>query len=85
MSYWVYVIKGESTGRYYVGSTGDLPDRLRRHNANRSAATRNRGPWRVVYTEEFISRQEAANRERAIKAQKSRACVERLVRAARVG
>jgi len=85
MGYCVYILKSDATGRYYIGSTADLDARLRRHNDNRSAATRLRGPWRLVYREEYASRQAAVARERQIKAQKSRAYVERLVRAARVG
>jgi putative endonuclease len=85
MGYWVYILQSEATGRYYIGSTADLDDRLRRHNENRSAATKVRGPWRLVHREEFPSRRAAVARERQIKAQKSRAYVERVVRAAPVG
>jgi len=78
MAYWVYILRSESTGRFYVGHTDDLGDRIRRHNEGRSEATRTRGPWKLAYQEEFSTRQAAAARERAIKNQKSRSYIERL-------
>jgi len=48
MEYWVYILQSESTGRYYVGQTHNLADRLVRHNSGRTAANRGRGPWRLV-------------------------------------
>jgi len=78
MAYWVYILRSESTGRFYVGHTDDLGDRIRRYNEGRSEATRTRGPWTLVYQEEFPTRQAAVARERAIKNQKSRSYIERL-------
>jgi len=38
--FYVYVLGSSKTGRRYVGSCEDLSDRLRRHNAGHSKATR---------------------------------------------
>ena len=84
MPYWVYILQSEATGQYYVGQTNDLADRMRRHNKQRTAATKGGGPWRLVYQEEFSTRQAAAARERAIKRQKSRQFIERLCASKRV-
>lgn len=78
MAYWVYVLRSESTGRYYIGHTNDLEDRVRRHNEGRPDAARNRGSWLLVYQEEFPTRKAAAARERAIKDQKSRGYIKML-------
>ncbi len=72
MPYWVYILKSESTGHFYVGQTHDVEDRLRRHNAGRVLATRNRGPWQLGYCEAHPTRQAAVARERALKARKGR-------------
>jgi putative endonuclease len=85
MAYWVYVLQSETTGRYYVGSTADLEARLARHTANRSAATKGRGPWQLVYREAFPTRQAALARERAIKARKGRDYLETLRQSGAVG
>jgi len=78
MAYWVYILQSEPTGRYYIGQTHDPPNRLHRHNADRTQANRGRGPWRLVYSEEWPTRQAAVARERAIKARKSRAYIDTL-------
>ncbi len=72
MDYWVYVLESTSTGHFYVGQTQDLADRVRRHAEGRVAATRGRGPWRLVYSERVSTRSAAVARERQIKARKSR-------------
>jgi putative endonuclease len=76
MAFFVYILQSETTGRYYVGQTKDVEARLRYHNANYSLALRNRGPWRLVCSEKYATRSEAVQRERYIKAQKSREFIE---------
>jgi putative endonuclease len=63
-----YILQSESTGRYYVGSTEDLPNRLSEHNSGEGKSTRSGVPWRVIWTEEFTTRSDAGKRERQIKA-----------------
>ena len=79
----VYILQSEQSGRYYVGQTQDVEERLAYHNANYSKALKNRGPWRLVHREAFLTRVEAVRRERQIKAWKDRKMVERLVSASR--
>jgi putative endonuclease len=85
MAHWVYILQSESTGRYYVGQTRDLAERLARHTAGRTAANRGRGPWRVGYHQEFPTRQAAVARERQLKARKSREYLAALCAERRVG
>ncbi|MGA9120858.1 MAG: GIY-YIG nuclease family protein [Bacteroidota bacterium] len=75
----VYVLQSESCGSFYVGQTEDTAERVQRHNEGRVPATRGKGPWRVVHTEQYATRSEACRRERQIKAQKSREYITRLV------
>jgi len=60
-------------GRLYTGSTNDLERRLEEHGRGKSHYTRNAGPFEVVYTEEFGTRLEARQRERALKTGQGRA------------
>ncbi len=83
MIVFLYILRSETTGRFYVGQTRDLQERLVYHNANYSRELKNRGPWKLVYSEEYASRSEAVCRERYIKRQKSRQFIERLVSASR--
>ena len=83
MSCWVYILQSETDGRYYIGSTQDVAERLTRHNQGRSKYTRGRGPWRVVYQERHTDRAEAVKREYQIKKRRSSAYIKGLVRASR--
>ena len=77
--YFVYILKSITTGKYYIGSTGDLNDRLQRHNQGRSKATKLGIPWELVHSETFGSRAEAMNREMQIKSWKSHLKIDSLI------
>ena len=51
----VYILQSERNQRFYVGSTNDFERRLAEHQRGHSVATRGRGPWRLVYQEQFES------------------------------
>ena len=77
--YYFYVLQSESSGRYYVGHTQNLEERLKRHHRGRSQFTKSRGPFKIVYIEKYGSRSEAAKREAEIKAKKSRPYIQQLI------
>ena len=63
----VYVLRSSATGRRYVGSCHDADERLRRHNAGHSKATRHGIPWVLIHRESFATRSDAEKRERYYK------------------
>jgi len=69
--FYVYVIESISTKRRYVGQTGDLKRRLEEHNSPDhnpvKYTTKQAGPWRLVYQEQYPSRSEAIKREHWLK------------------
>ncbi len=83
MCFYLYILQSQSTTHYYVGQTQDIDGRLAYHNSNYSKSLKNRGPWQVVYREEYATRAEAMRRERQIKQWKDRDMIERLVNASR--
>ena len=66
-----YVLESDTSGRLYIGHTGDLGRRLYEHSTGQSKATRGRGPWRLLHAEPAPSRAEAMRVETWLKAQKS--------------
>ena len=74
-----YILRSETSSRFYVGSTQDLPRRLSEHERGHSLATRGRGPWELVYSEEFEQLQEARRRELEIKRWKSSKMIQALI------
>ena len=83
MPFYVYILQSETTGRYYVGQTKHLEERLAYHQGNYSKALKNRGPWVLRYWETYSTRSEAVRREQSIKRHKDRRCIEALVSASR--
>jgi len=69
--YIVYIIESLSNGRYYIGVTSGLTQRLRHHNSGANKSTKGRGPWKVVYSETFADKKTAWLREQQIKKYKS--------------
>ena len=71
--FWVYILKNPA-GKFYVGQTGNLTNRLNDHNRTdcfEGHFTRKNGPWKVVWKEAHNSRTSAVRRERQIKRMKS--------------
>jgi len=45
---YVYILQSEDLGdHYYVGITGDLKDRIARHNAGEVTHTAKHRPWKL--------------------------------------
>ncbi len=72
MSYFVYILQSESTGKFYIGQTNDLISRLNAHNSGYSKYTKNKGPWVVFYSIALETRSEAMILEKKLKNMKSR-------------
>ena len=79
MACFLYILKSRINERFYIGTTANLDDRIKRHNEGRSKSTKSGRPWAVVYTEEFESRSEALARERQLKKWKNRKRIEDLI------
>ena len=65
--YYVYVMESESSGKWYIGYTTDVYARLDKHNQNGNKSTSNRGPWKLVYYEAYVSKDDALGREKFLK------------------
>jgi putative endonuclease len=68
--YYTYVIQSQKNNRYYIGSTKDLNRRLLEHNSNNTQSLKNKGPYKLVYKESFLTVTEARKREKEIKSYK---------------
>jgi putative endonuclease len=75
----VYILHSEKLNKYYIGSTSNIEDRLRRHNSGRNTYTKTGLPWKLVYQEDFDTKSGAVLREMEIKKKKSRLYIEALI------
>ncbi|MBA3663219.1 MAG: GIY-YIG nuclease family protein [Bacteroidetes bacterium] len=67
MGHFVYIIYSETKDIYYKGETSEVNQRLHQHNNNLSRFTADKGPWKLVFIEEFETRSEALKKEKQIK------------------
>ena len=64
---YVYVLESETSERFYVGSTGNLENRLLRHNKGYEKSTKHYRPYKIVFSQKCVTLQEAQALERKIK------------------
>jgi putative endonuclease len=76
LTFFIYILESETTGGIYIGHTSDLERRLEEHNNPQMGKNRytrkQKGPWRLIYSEEKKSRSEAMRRERFLKSGQGR-------------
>ncbi|OYU96616.1 MAG: excinuclease ABC subunit C [Bacteroidetes bacterium B1(2017)] len=78
--YTLYILYSTFIDKYYIGFTGDdILLRIKKHNSNHKGFTGGIGDWKLVYKEEYPTKQEAMQREREIKKWKSRKKIAQLV------
>ncbi|MGF1555289.1 GIY-YIG nuclease family protein [Paucihalobacter sp.] len=65
--HFAYIIYSSSRDIYYKGYSLNPGSRLREHHLEGSRFTKNKGPWELVYVENFETKKEALIRERLLK------------------
>ena len=65
--YIVYILFSRSLGKFYIGQTRNLSDRLTRHNSARVPFTSKGTPWILLWSTEKPTRGEAMRLERKLK------------------
>ena len=65
--YTVYILYSHKDKKLYVGCTTDIGKRLVRHNTGQVEAIKNRRPFSLIYSEKFLEKAKAFNRERFLK------------------
>ncbi len=67
MWYYVYVLKSEKDSKWYTGYTENLKLRLAQHNKGEVKSTKKRVPFKLIYFEGCLNRQDATHREKYLK------------------
>ncbi len=65
--YFVYLLKSQVDGGWYIGYTHDLRQRLQEHIKGYSKSTKLRRPFRLIYYECYLDRRDAMGREKFLK------------------
>ena len=67
MKCYVYFLFSSKAGKYYVGISNDVKDRLRRHNCAESLSTQYGVPWKIIHVIECENKSDAMILEKKIK------------------
>jgi len=78
MSY-VYISQSIRDGRYYVGSTTDLPRRLHHHANGFTPSTKRFGEIKLVFSQEYATLKEARYIESKLKKLKRRDYIDKII------
>ena len=78
MKYTVYILIS-SDSKYYIGQTNNLARRLFQHENGLSKWSKKYRGWKLRYSKEYDTRNQAVRREREIKSYKGGAAFKRLL------
>ena len=59
--------KSQKDDKWYTGVTSDLRKRFKQHNNQEVVATKGRGPFKIIYYEACLNKQDAYAREKYLK------------------
>ena len=65
--FYTYVLQSKKDGQWYTGATNDLQKRFKEHNEGKVPATKDKGPFQLIYFEACLSKDDAFARERYLK------------------
>ena len=77
---YVYILQSQRDGRYYVGSTSNLEERLRHHKGGYTPSTKRFGIVELVFKQEFQSLRTARLVEKRLKKFKRKDFLEKIIR-----
>jgi putative endonuclease len=65
--WYVYVLYSLKDGKFYVGCTNDLRERIKEHNQGKVKSTKERRPLQLIYYEACWNKKDAYKREKYLK------------------
>ena len=67
MFQYIYILLSEKDKKFYVGYTENLKLRFEEHQKGRVVSTKNRRPFKLIYSEACLDRKDAIHREKYLK------------------
>ena len=65
--FYTYVLQSEKDDKFYVGFAQDLKQRFGQHQKGQEDSTKDRRPFKLIYYEACIDRNDATKREKYFK------------------
>ncbi|OGJ55939.1 hypothetical protein A3D88_00895 [Candidatus Peribacteria bacterium RIFCSPHIGHO2_02_FULL_52_16] len=76
----VYVLRSIPYGQLYVGYTTDMRQRLEAHNKGNVTSTKGKRPWKLIFAESYISKDDALRREKYLKTTQGKIALKHMLR-----
>ena len=81
---FVYILQSQKNGRYYLGSTENLENRLKEHYEGKVYTTKRMLPIELVFRQEYSSIEVAENVEQKLKSFKSKIILEKIIKEGKI-
>lgn len=65
--WYVYLLFSKKTKLWYTGSTSNMRKRILRHNSGKNKSTKHGIPWKLIYCEVALNKEDARAREKYLK------------------
>lgn len=65
--HYVYLLQSQKNNSFYIGCTSNLKQRFIEHNQGKSYHTKKYMPWKLIYFEGYVSKDDAYGREKSLK------------------
>ncbi|MBU4369333.1 GIY-YIG nuclease family protein [Patescibacteria group bacterium] len=65
--WYTYIIQSEKDNKWYTGCSANLRKRFKEHNENKITSTKGRGPFKLIYYEACLNKNDAFAREKYLK------------------
>ena len=75
--FYVYILESLANQEFYIGYTDNLKIRLEKHNHGAVVSTKRYMPWKLIYYEACLNREDAQRRERYLKTNQGRRLIRR--------
>ena len=78
--YFVYILQSEKDSLLYTGFTGNLEERLQRHENGEVPSTRFRRPLKLIFYEAYTVKSDALRREKYFKTTKGKTTLKMMLK-----
>jgi len=77
--FYVYILKSEKFGTYYIGVSGNIQNRLALPNRGKVRSTKSKKPWKLLCLKQFDTLSKAVKLEAELKSAKKRSILEKKI------
>lgn len=80
MFHYLYILKSLKDKKFYTGTTNDLRRRFKEHNSGENISTSYRRPFKLIYYEAYLLKEDAEAREKYLKTSMGKRVIKKQLR-----